>query len=52
MYHKDGQLCCILGNLNFLGGGWGFGMGEIKNCPKDYFFVVVGVVVVVEVICT
>ena len=64
MYHNDGQLCCILENWNFLGGGWGFGTVEIKNCPKHYFFCsssssrlskrliffVVGVVVVVEVL--
>ena len=36
-YHKDGKVCLILGNLKFLGGGWGFGMVVTKNCPKTIF---------------
>lgn len=45
-YHKDGQVCFILGNLKFLGGGWGFGTVENEKCPNTVF-----VLVVVEVPC-
>lgn len=39
-YHKDGQVCLILENLKFSGGGWGFGMEENENCLKTIFVLV------------
>jgi len=45
-YHKDGQVCLILENLKFSGGGWGFGMVENENRLKTVF-----VLVAVEVLC-
>ena len=39
MYHKDQEVCLILVNLKFQGGGWGLGMVVNKKLFKVYFFV-------------